>query len=159
MKAQAHFFDWQRTANTVNMHYWHKCTSNNKASVKNSQHFPFRYTLFGHLPVFHLKIKWNKIKKNGVNFKHRFAYTYMLVKEFYHLLLYFLRVLNDSIHLFKCQQMENHSSSSSSWHGPSTLLMAYITLKTTALLLPIYLITIAWYCNSISSQVNKKKKP
>lgn len=38
----------------------------------------------------------------------------MLVEDFYHLLLYFLRVLDDSIHLFKCQQMEIYLSSSSS---------------------------------------------
>ena len=81
----------------------------------------------------------------------------MLVEDFYHLLLYFLRILDDSIRLFKCQQMENHlSSSSSSWHGPSTLLTVYITLKKLALLLPISLITIAWYSDSVLAQVNKK---
>lgn len=156
MKAQAHFFTSKGQQTQSIMHYWHKSTSNNKASVKNSPHLFFRYIVFGHLPILFTS-KAKKTKKR-VNFKHRFTYTCMLVRDFYNLLLYFVRVLDDSIHLFKCQQMENHlSSSSSSWHGPSTLLTVYITLKKTlALLLPISLITIAWYCNLVLSQVSKK---
>lgn len=132
MKAQAHFFTSKGQQTQPIIHYWHKSTSNNKASVKNSPHLSFHYTVFGHLPIF--SPQKQKKKKKGGNFKHRFTYTYMLVKIFYNLLLYFLRVLDDSIHLFKCQQMENHlrRSSSSSWHGPSTLLTVYITLKKTS---------------------------
>lgn len=131
-----------------------KSTSNNKASVKKSEHLSFCYTLFGHPPIFPPPKEKNI--QNEVSFKHRFTYTYMLVQDFYYLLLYFLRVLDNSIYLFKCQQMEICLSSSSSWHGPSTLLMVYITLRKLALFLPISWITITWYCNALLSQVNKK---
>lgn len=62
-----------------------KSTSNNKASVKKSQHPSFCYILFGHLPIFPPQ-KEKKIQ-NEVNLKHRFTYTYMLVEDFYYLLL------------------------------------------------------------------------
>lgn len=89
-----------------------KSTSNNKASVKTSQHPSFYYTLWP--SAYSSTSKGKKKIQNEVNFKHRFTYTYMLVEDFYHLLLYFLRVLDDSIYLFKCQQMEIYLSSSSS---------------------------------------------
>lgn len=89
-----------------------KSTSNNKASVKNLSILSFAMLFLAICLFFHLKRK--KKIQNEVNFKHRFTYTYMLVEDFYPLLLYFLRVLDDSIHLFKCQQMETYLSSSSS---------------------------------------------
>lgn len=131
-----------------------KSTSNNKVVSKNLSILPFAI-LFLAICLFFLLKRKKKIQ-NEVNFKHRFTYTYMLVEDFYHLLLYFLRVLDDNIYLFKCQEMEIYLSSCSSWHGPSTLLMVYITLKKLALFLPVSWINIAWYCDAVLSQVNKK---
>lgn len=62
MKAQAHVFYRKRTANTVNMHYWHKSTSNDKGSVKNSQHLSFLLYSFWPSAYFFTskgKKKWN----------------------------------------------------------------------------------------------------
>lgn len=107
MKAQAHFFTGkgQQTQSI--------CITDTKAqaTIKPVSKIISIFSLATICSAICILFHVRKKKKNGV--KHRFTYTYVS-EHFYTPLLYFLRVLDDSIHLLKCQQMENYLSSSSS---------------------------------------------